>query len=97
MVLALLSSARRRTRLWLALALLVLALVLTNLFSPNAYQDVPTGGVWVLGFRRNLLALVRAAAMVWPFVAAWALIVQLRAGARSRSIIDQPLSVLNQR
>ncbi len=89
-LLALLSSARRRTRLWLALGLLVLALVLTNLFSPNVYQDVPTGATGVLGFRRNLLALVRAAAMVWPFVAAWTLIVQLRAGARS--IIGQPPS-----
>lgn len=83
-LLALLSSASRRSRLWLAIALLVLALVSANVFSPSVYQDAQLP--WLLGVRRNLDALLRAVAMAWPFAAIGVLLLQLRPHQRGHAL-----------
>ena len=75
-LLVLLSSAARRSRLWLAIALLVLALISANVFSPSVYQGMQLPGL--SGVRRNLDALLRAVSMAWPFAAIGVLLFQLR-------------------
>ncbi len=84
-LLTLLSSATRRNRLWLAIALLTLALVSANVFSPSVYQGVQLPGLF--GVRRNLDALLRAVSMAWPFVTIGALLLQLRPQRRGPSLI----------
>lgn len=69
--LALLASAQRRARLWIAFALLVSTAVLTNVFPVDAYHDTmsspSSAGAW-----RNFDGLLRGAALFWPVVAlAW--------------------------
>lgn len=83
-LLVLLSSAARRSRLWLTIALLVLALVSANVFSPSVYQGVQLPGLF--GVRRNLDALLRAMSMVWPFAAIGVLLFQLRSHRRGHAL-----------
>jgi hypothetical protein len=69
--LLLLGGARRRTRLQLAIAAIVVATLLFNLAPPNAYylsmRATWNGGAWI-----NFHGLLRALAVVWPFAAiAW--------------------------
>jgi len=70
-VLSVLATARRRTRLWLCIAALVLATALTCLFPIDPYYESAVGR-WDHGAWRNFTGLLGAATLLWPFAAiAW--------------------------
>lgn len=63
--LTMLSSGRRRARLRLAIAALVLTALLTSVFPPDAYNDSMMQR-WDRGAWRNFNGLLEALAMLWP-------------------------------
>ncbi len=86
-MLAMLASARRKTRLVACIVAIAATAVLTSVFPHDPYYASAIGR-WDAGVWRNFTGLTKGAAMLWPVLAiGWCLVRMARMGGSAGSIM----------